>query len=204
LLCMMVISLQQLMRMKLTSQRLDYLWLVFNLIKREMKREKERRLKSMIKRENTMLNRLIDRLISIRFGFILVSLVMLLFGYNPIDAYNAMLTSVLTNPYFFGEALRQAVVLTFTGLGFNMAYQAGFFNIGIAGQMLLGWLTSIWFALMFPDLPRLLSVPLFLIIGLLAGAIWAGIAGFLRAYFGTNEVIVTIMLNYTALHFSNY
>ena len=158
----------------------------------------------MFKQENTMLNKLIVPLISILFGFILGALVMLLFGYNPIDAYNAMLTSVLTNPYFFGEALRQAVVLTFTGLGFNMAYQAGFFNIGIAGQMLLGWLTSIWFALMFPDLPRLLSVPLFLIIGLLAGAIWAGIAGFLRAYFGTNEVIVTIMLNYTALHFSNY
>lgn len=156
------------------------------------------------KQSKNMLNNIMVPLISILFGFILGAIVMIIFGYNPLVAYNAMLSNVLTSPYFFGEAIRQATVLTLTGLGFNMAYQAGFFNIGISGQMLLGWLTSIWFALMFPDLPRLLSVPLFLVVGLLAGAVWAGIAGFLRAYFGTNEVIVTIMLNYTALHFSNY
>lgn len=158
----------------------------------------------MQKKNNSLLNSIMIPLISILFGFILGAIIMLIFGYNPIDAYDAMLTSVLTSPYFFGEALRQATVLTLTGLAFNMAYQAGFFNIGIAGQMLLGWLTSIGFALMFPDLPQIIGVPFFIIMGIVAGALWAGIAGFLRAYFGTNEVIVTIMLNYTSLHLSNY
>lgn len=129
---------------------------------------------------------------------------MLVFGYNPILAYQAMLTGVFTSPYFFGEALRQATVLTFTGLGFAIAFKAGFFNIGIAGQVLVGWVSAIWVALAFPDLPRILLVTLSLLVGVIAGAIWAGMAGALRAYFGTNEVIVTIMLNYVALHVTNY
>lgn len=143
-------------------------------------------------------------LISIVFGFILGAIVMLLFGYNPIKAYDAMIMSVFKNPYFFGEALRQATVLTFTGLGFNIAYQAGFFNIGIAGQLLVGWMSSIWVGLLLPDMPKLVLLPLLLIIGALVGALWSSIAGILKAYFGTNEVIVTIMLNYTALHTTNH
>lgn len=159
----------------------------------------------MIRRENTNWVETISiPLISILLGFILGAVLMLAFGYNPIVAYDAMLRSVFTSPYFMGEAMRQAVILTFTGLGFAIAYQAGFFNIGIAGQLLMGWLGSVWFALSFPDIPRLIMVPLTLFIGLLAGAVWSGIAGFLRAYFGTNEVVVTIMLNYTALHTTNY
>lgn len=142
--------------------------------------------------------------LSIVFGFLLGAVLMLAFGYNPYAAYHAMLTSVFGNPYFMGEALRQATVLTFTGLGFAMAFQAGFFNIGIAGQALVGWVSAIWVALAFPDLPRIVLLVLCLGVALIAGALWAAIAGVLRAYFGTNEVIVTIMLNYTALHVTNY
>ena len=56
---------------------------------------------------------------------------MLFFGYNPIAAYDAMIMTVLSSPYFIGEVLRQATVLTLTGLAFNVAYQSGFFNIGL-------------------------------------------------------------------------
>lgn len=142
--------------------------------------------------------------ISIIFGFLFGALLMLAFGYNPITAYQAMIMGVLGSPYFLGEALRQATVLTFTGLGFAIAFKAGFFNIGLSGQLLAGWVSAVWFALAFPDLPRLVLVPATLIVGIILGAIWAGIAGALRAYFGTSEVIVTIMLNYTALHTGNY
>ena len=143
-------------------------------------------------------------LISIICGFILGAIVMLIFGYNPIKAYDAMIMSVFKNPYFFGEALRQATVLTFTGLSFNIAYQAGFFNIGVAGQLLMGWMASIWLGLLLPELPRVVMLPILLLVGALFGALWSAIAGVLKAYFGTNEVIVTIMLNYTALHATNH
>ncbi|WP_343753047.1 ABC transporter permease [Alkalibacterium iburiense] len=158
----------------------------------------------MLKVSRNRLNNILVPILSIIFGFILGAILMLAFGYNPITAYEAMIMGVFGSPYFFGEALRQATILTFSGLGFAIAFKAGFFNIGISGQLLAGWVSAIWFALAFPDLPRLILVPATLIIGMVFGAIWAGIAGALRAYFGTSEVIVTIMLNYTALHTTNY
>lgn len=158
----------------------------------------------MLTQNNNRLNNLMVPILSIILGIIFGALLMLLFGYNPLTAYQAMLEGVFTSPYFFGEALRQATILTFTGLGFAIAFQAGFFNIGIAGQLLVGWVSAIWVALTLPDLPRIVLVTLSLLVGIVAGAIWAGIAGALRAYFGTSEVVVTIMLNYTALHVTNY
>ncbi|GAB2492188.1 ABC transporter permease [Alkalibacterium psychrotolerans] len=158
----------------------------------------------MLTTSNNRLNNLLVPILSIIMGFIFGALLMLFFGYSPIAAYQAMLSGVFTSAYFFGEALRQATVLTFTGLGFAIAFKAGFFNIGIAGQLLIGWVSAIWIALAFPDLPRIILITLSLLVGIIFGAIWAGIAGALRAYFGTSEVIVTIMLNYTALHLTNY
>ncbi|OJF94329.1 ABC transporter permease [Alkalibacterium sp. 20] len=149
-------------------------------------------------------NALLIPIFSILLGFIFGAVLMLFFGYNPILAYQAMLMGVFNSPYFMGEALRQATVLTFAGLGFAIAFKAGFFNIGVAGQLLAGWVAAIWVALSLPDLPRVLLLTLSIGAAVIAGAIWAGIAGALRAYFGTSEVIVTIMLNYTALHLTNY
>lgn len=158
----------------------------------------------MLTNNNEKLTNFLVPILSIILGFIFGAILMLAFGYNPLLAYQAMFNGVLANPFFFGEALRQATVLTFTGLGFAIAFKAGFFNIGVAGQVLAGWVTAVWVALAFPDLPRLVLLTLSLSAGMLIGALWAAIAGVLRAYFGTNEVIVTIMLNYTALFITNY
>ncbi|OFU49340.1 ABC transporter permease [Aerococcus sp. HMSC10H05] len=155
-------------------------------------------------KSRTLIEKLTIPFISIVSGFILGALIMLFFGYNPIAAYDAMIMTVLSSPYFIGEVLRQATVLTLTGLAFNVAYQSGFFNIGLSGQLLAGWLSSVSFALAFPDVPKVIMVPSVLIIGTLSGALFASIAGVLRAYLGTNEVVVTIMLNYIILYSTNY
>lgn len=153
---------------------------------------------------DSWLKKLSVPLMAVLFGFLVGAIIMLIFGYNPILAYSEMLFGVFENPYYIGEALTQATLLVFTGLAFDIANKAGFFNIGLAGQFLIGWLATIAFALYFPDLPRIVLVPLSLLVGAIAGALYAGIAGFLRAYFGTSEVIVTIMLNHTMLQISNY
>lgn len=142
--------------------------------------------------------------LSVIAGLLLGAAIMLAFGYNPVIGYGAMLEGAFGRAYNVGEVLRLATPLILTGLAFSVANTAGFFNIGLAGQALCGWIASIWLAMTFPDLPKLILVPLCIIIGALAGAIWAGIAGFLRAQFGTSEVIVTIMLNYTILYISNH
>ncbi|MCO7150438.1 ABC transporter permease [Vagococcus lutrae] len=142
--------------------------------------------------------------ISVLAGLLLGAIIMLVSGYNPVEGYGAMLKGAFGRTYNIGEVLRLATPLILTGLGFSVANTAGFFNIGLAGQALCGWIGAIWVAMTFPDLPRIVLVPLAIIVGALAGAIWAGIAGYLRAQFGTSEVIVTIMLNYTILYISNH
>lgn len=153
---------------------------------------------------NSWLKKLAVPLLAVLFGFLVGAVIMLIFGYNPINAYSNMIVGVFSSPYYIGEALNQATLLIFTGLSFDIANKAGFFNIGISGQFLAGWLSGIIVALQFPDLPRIALVTLSLVVGTIAGALYAGIAGVLRAYFGTSEVIVTIMLNHTILQISNY
>lgn len=143
-------------------------------------------------------------IISVIFGLLLGAIVMLIFGYDPVSGYGAMFTSSLGTTRSVGETLRQATPLIFTALGFAVANSAGFFNIGLSGQALCGWVVSVWVALSNPTMPRPILLPLAILAGALAGAIAAAIPGILRAYFGTSEVIVTIMLNYVFLYTSTY
>lgn len=143
-------------------------------------------------------------LISVLAGFLIGAIIMLIWSYNPVQGYGAMFASALGNMNGLGETIREATPLIFTAIGFAIASKAGFFNIGLPGQAQAGWLTSIWFVLAFPHWPKIILLPLAIILGALAGAIVAGIAGYLRAYFGTNEVISTIMLNYIVLYSCQY
>ena len=143
-------------------------------------------------------------LISILLGFLVGAIVMLIFSYSPIQAYTSMFQGALGSMSGIGETLRQATPLIFTALGFSVAYSAGFFNIGMSGQALAGWVASVWVALAYPNLPTYLLLPLAIIVGALAGGLIGAIPGVLRAFFGTSEVIVTIMLNYVVLYTSTY
>ncbi|WDF83184.1 ABC transporter permease [Lacticaseibacillus pabuli] len=142
-------------------------------------------------------------LIAIFLGLLVGAIVMLLSGFNPIEDYGNLILGAVGSPNAIGETLRSATPLILTGAGFAIANSAGFFNIGLAGQALVGWLCSVWFAITFPNLPGPIMIPGALLAGALAGAFWSGIAGVLRAFFGASEVIVTIMLNYTALYGTN-
>ena len=134
----------------------------------------------------TRIQGIIVPLLSVILGLVIGAIVMWSFGYDAIAGYSAMLKGA------------------FVALGFAVANTAGFFNIGVAGQTLFGWLASVSVAQILPDLPKMILLPLCILAGVAAGAIWAGIAGVLRAYFNTSEVIVTIMLNHTALYINNH
>ncbi|MDO4432299.1 MAG: ABC transporter permease [Aerococcaceae bacterium] len=143
-------------------------------------------------------------LLTVIIGMLFGALVMLVFNYDAIAGYQALFNGALGTPFAIGQTLRAATPLIFTGLGFAVAYTAGFFNIGLAGQALWGWLVSVWIGISLPDAPAFVVLPLAIIGGMLAGALWAAIAGVLKAYFDTSEVIVTIMLNYVAIYVSDY
>ncbi|GIN83636.1 putative ABC transporter permease protein YufP [Heyndrickxia sporothermodurans] len=153
-----------------------------------------------------MSNRLINILIpviSVILGLIAGAIIMLISGFNPINGYLALWNGAFGDSFYVGETLRQVTPYIFAGLAVAFAFRTGLFNIGVEGQMLMGWLVSVWIGLAF-DLPKIIHLPLAIIAAALAGAIWGFIPGFLKARLRVHEVIVTIMMNYIALHVSNY
>ncbi|MFD1504387.1 ABC transporter permease [Georgenia yuyongxinii] len=103
----------------------------------------------------------------------------------------------------FTETLVFSVPLILAGLGVAVGFRAGLFNIGGQGQIILGGIFGAFIGFTF-DLPPVLHVTLAAIGAALGGAIWAGIAGVLKARTGANEVIVTIMLNNIAVYLVAY
>jgi simple sugar transport system permease protein len=107
-----------------------------------------------------------------------------------------------------GFNLQQTLILTtsliLTGLAVAFAFRCGLFNIGGNGQYTVGAITGVQFGIWFAHWPRPLHIILALLASIVAGALWAGIAGFLKATVGAHEVITTIMLNWIALWVGSY
>jgi simple sugar transport system permease protein len=107
-------------------------------------------------------------------------------------------------PYSFGQVLFRATFLTFTGLSVALVFQAGLFNIGAEGQAVAGSLACGVVGAGLNGLPPAIVLPLAVLAAFAGGAVWGAIPGWLKARFGTHEVIHTIMLNFIALAGSNY
>ncbi|MBN1487819.1 MAG: ABC transporter permease [Anaerolineae bacterium] len=133
-------------------------------------------------------------------GALLVgALLLLIAGANPLVAYRAMLIGPLSSRYGITEALVKATPLLLVGLGIVIAFRSGILNIGGEGQMVIGALAGSACALALPDLPGILLLPMTLLSSFLAGAVWGGIPGWLKARLSVNEILSTIMLNSIAL-----
>jgi ABC-type uncharacterized transport system permease subunit len=131
------------------------------------------------------------------------SIAMLLAHVSPIDGFGALFDGAFGTRSEFAETLVQATALLFPALGIAVAFRAGLFNIGAEGQLILGGFAAGWLGAALP-MPGYLAVPMVLLAGALAGGAWGAIPGFLRARFGANEVIATLMLNVVAVLLSTY
>lgn len=128
---------------------------------------------------------------------------MVVTGYDPIKGYTALWNGIFGDIYTIGETIRQITPYILAGLAVAFAFRTGLFNIGVEGQLIMGWAAATYVGFAIEGLPKLIHLPLALIAAAAAGAFWAFIAGYLKARFSIHEVIVTIMLNYTALHIAN-
>ena len=136
---------------------------------------------------------------------LLIGTIMITFlGVNPLIAYQALLKGAFGSMNAIADTVVKATPLLFVGLGICIAFRAGVLNIGGEGQLVTGALSATIVCLNFPNLPGWILIIIALLVGLLSGAIWAGIAGFLKAYFNVNEILSTIMLNYIAAYGMNY
>jgi simple sugar transport system permease protein len=149
---------------------------------------------------------------SLLFAFLVGGVVVAVSGGDPLRTY----TDVLCGGFGLlcsGQAvaglqlnltIQNMTPLILAGLSVAIAFRAGLFNIGAQGQFLLGVVGSTVVGLAFASWPGFILLPLALASGALAGALWGGIVGVLKAWTGAHEVVTTIMLNSIALFFIHY
>jgi general nucleoside transport system permease protein len=148
---------------------------------------------------------LIRPIASLLFALIAFSLVLLLFGKNPLQAYSDIFRNTLGSRYAFSEVLVKLIPLLLCALAVLLPARLGLVNVGGEGQIYLGAWLATWGALSLGDnLPRPLALAAVLLLGFVGGGLWAAIPAFLRARGWLNEVISTLLLNYVAIQFVNY
>jgi simple sugar transport system permease protein len=130
-------------------------------------------------------------------------------GSDPFVAYKALLEGAFGSKKALSETAIWATPYIFAGLAVALAFRGGLFNIGAEGQLAFGAVFSALIGYALPewlgfDLPTYIHLPLSILAGALAGGIWAGIVGALKAYTGGHEVINTIMMNYIALNMTSF
>jgi len=122
---------------------------------------------------------------------------------NPLEAYRVMFIDTLTNELGLTNTLLKAVPLILAGLAVYLPLKAQLWNIGAAGQIYLGAVAGTWVGLNVA-LPMWGRLPLMFLAAGLAGAFWAGIPAFLRAKWGINEIITTLMLTFVGENILSY
>jgi general nucleoside transport system permease protein len=151
-------------------------------------------------------------------AFLIGGLVILVTGHNPLSTYKAIFNGTGLNWLFPWTSsadrttaalnLQQTLIVTtpliLTGLAVAFAFRCGLFNIGGQGQYLIGSYAAVWVGSSFAGMPKGLHILVAILAATLAGAVWAGIAGLLKATVGAHEVISTIMLNWVAIWVGAY
>ncbi len=121
-----------------------------------------------------------------------------------LQSFVAMARGSLGSMHALSETVTAAIPLVLSGLGIGLAFRAGLFNIGAEGQMVVGGLATAVASFAITGLPIWIHLPLALVIGLSVGALYAAIAGILKAATGAHEVISTIMLNLISFRLLDY
>jgi simple sugar transport system permease protein len=136
---------------------------------------------------------------SIAFAFVVMAIVLVVTGHDPIETYRRLFVAAFGDAPGWTATLQTATPLLFTGLCAAVAFRMNLFNIGGEGQLYLGALCALGIAIWIgPDHWTATTIVAMCLCGAAGGALWALIAGVLKAFARTNEIIVTLMLNYVA------
>ncbi len=151
---------------------------------------------------NNAMSSIFAILIGLLFGFIILLIS------NPSQAVEGL--GIILKGGFsaegkgMGQVLYFATPLILTGLSVGFAFKTGLFNIGAAGQFIMGAFAAIYVGVHWTFLPAPLHWIAALLAAAVVGGLWALIPGLMKAYLNVNEVISTIMMNYIGMYMANY
>jgi len=149
---------------------------------------------------------------SVLLAFLIGALIVVVTGGDPLAAYSGLIcggfglgcTQGENSALQISNTIVFAIPLLTTGVAVAIPFRAGLFNIGAEGQLLAGSVACTAIGIKFASLPAPVLIPMVLIGGMVAGALWAGVAGVLKATVGAHEVVTTIMMNYIAQWFLRF
>jgi len=141
-------------------------------------------------------------------AFIISGIILKATGANPIKVYSYFIKASFGSWGAFSDVIVKSIPLMLIGLGCSLAFRMRLWNIGAEGQFFVGaFLATAVVMIPLVDLdttPRWAVISLMAVVGMLGGAIYAFIAGYLKAKLNINEIIITLMLNYIAVLWNNY
>jgi simple sugar transport system permease protein len=167
--------------------------------------------RSLVSIEYLLSNSTSVSILVVLLGFLCGTVLIVLVGKNPAGMYAALLQTTtgfdasrgVWNARYVGEWLTASLPLILCGLSMGFAARTGLFNIGAEGQYIVGLTAAQYVALFFPPVPGLHWMMAIVAAGV-AGALWGGIVGWLKAKYSVSEVVATIMLNYIAFFLSRW
>ena len=149
--------------------------------------------------KKVLTNAVLPILASFIIGAILISAI----GAAPGDVFG-VIGDIFSDSNSIAEIFVSTIPLICTGLSVAFAFRTGLFNIGSEGQFIMGGLFAGLVAIKMEGMNFYLVLITSILVGIVVGGLWAAIAGYLKARFNISEVVVTIMLNYTALYFVQF
>ncbi|MEM8750839.1 MAG: ABC transporter permease, partial [Pseudomonadota bacterium] len=125
-------------------------------------------------------------------------------GKPPLSALYTYFVEPLSDPWSREQILVKATPLALIAVGLAVCFRSGNWNIGAEGQYLIGGMFGAMIPVFFNEWQSVFTLPLILIMGMIGGALYAGIPAFLKARFGTNEILTSLMLVYVAQQFVDW
>jgi simple sugar transport system permease protein len=143
---------------------------------------------------------------SVVFAFFVAGIVLLATGHNPLSTYRQLFDAAFVQTGSLNQTLIVATPLAFTGLAAAAAFRMKLFNIGAEGQMYIGAITGAAAGLYLGGRggSSVFVIAAMVVAGCAGGALWASIPAILRAFFKTNEILSSLMLNYVAGYVLTY
>ncbi len=131
-------------------------------------------------------------------AFSLFGAILLVTGKDPIQSYRDILTYTLGSTYGLSEVIVAMIPTLITAMAVALPSRVGLINVGGEGQLYMGAAFATWGALTFRHQPAWILLPLMMLLGMLGGALWAFLPGYLKAVGLVNETITTLLLNSVA------
>lgn len=150
------------------------------------------------------LSKTLQPLLGLAVGLVLALGLTVCVGENPWQVFKVIVISGLGSFDDLALTLFYSTSLIFTGLSVAIAFQVGLFNIGAEGQLLVSTLAVAALGPLLQHLPFAVFLPLMIFIAGASGFLWGLIPGWIRAYRGGHEVVITMMLNFIAAGLANY